>query len=418
MQKNRKRIFTWILLFTVSIQVFWWDGISVSAEPAAIEAPSAVLLESSTGKVIFEQNARERRSPASITKIMTLLLTFEALDQGKIKLEDPVTVSAYASSMGGSQVFLAENEVQTMETMIKCIAVASGNDASVAVAEYIAGGEEAFVDQMNQKAAELGMADTHFEDCCGLTDSDGHYTTAMDVAIMSRELTVKYPQVFEYTGIWMEDITHETRQGSSTFTLNSTNKLLKQYQWATGLKTGSTSKAKFCLSATATKDGIDLIAVVMGAPDYKARFKDAQTLLSYGFNVSDLYLDENTDVLEDLRIEGGVEDTVPVRYQSEFRYLDTEGNSLDGVKKTIELPEEAQAPVAKGAEAGRAVYLLISFFDILFIYFSLISNSLQRRVKYKNIYDLYKLFLKNMLYYRTYWQLTGNRPWGQRIWMW
>jgi D-alanyl-D-alanine carboxypeptidase (penicillin-binding protein 5/6) len=269
-----------------------------------------------------------------------------------------VTVSAYASSMGGSQVFLAENEVQTLETLIKCIAVASGNDASVAVAEYIAGSEEAFVDQMNQKAAELGMVDTHFEDCCGLTDSDGHYTTAMDVAIMSRELTVKYPQVFEYTGIWMEDITHETRQGSSTFTLNSTNKLLKQYQWATGLKTGSTSKAKFCLSATATKDGIDLIAVVMGAPDYKARFKDAQTLLSYGFNVSDLYLDENTDVLEDLRIEGGVEDTVPVRYQSEFRYLDTEGNSLDGVKKTIELPEEAQAPVAKGAEAGRAVYLL------------------------------------------------------------
>ena len=336
MQKNRKRIFTWILLFTVSIQVFWWDGISVSAEPAAIEAPSAVLLESSTGKVIFEQNARERRSPASITKIMTLLLTFEALVQGKIKLEDPVTVSAYASSMGGSQVFLAENEVQTLETMIKCIAVASGNDASVAVAEYIAGSEEAFVDQMNQKAAELGMVDTHFEDCCGLTDSDGHYTTAMDVAIMSRELTVKYPKVFEYTGIWMEDITHETRQGSSTFTLNSTNKLLKQYQWATGLKTGSTSKAKFCLSATATKDGIDLIAVVMGAPDYKARFKDAQTLLSYGFNVSDLYLDENTDALEDLRIEGGVEDTVPVRYQSEFRYLDTEGNSLDGVKKTIE----------------------------------------------------------------------------------
>lgn len=222
-----------------------------------------------------------------------------------------MTVSAYASSMGGSQVFLAENEVQTLETMIKCIAVASGNDASVAVAEYIAGSEEAFVDQMNQKAAELGMVDTHFEDCCGLTDSDGHYTTAMDVAIMSRELTVKYPQVFEYTGIWMEDITHETRQGSSTFTLNSTNKLLKQYQWATGLKTGSTSKAKFCLSATATKDGIDLIAVVMGAPDYKARFKDAQTLLSYGFNVSDLYLDENTDALEDLRIEGGVKDTVP-----------------------------------------------------------------------------------------------------------
>ena len=358
MQKNRNCICGWIVLFAVGIQVFWWNGFRAYAEPAAIEAPSAVLLESSTGKVIFEQNARERRSPASITKIMTLLLTFEALEQGKIKLEDPVTVSAYASSMGGSQVFLAENEVQTLETMIKCIAVASGNDASVAVAEYIAGSEEAFVEQMNEKAAELGMVDTHFEDCCGLTDSDGHYTTAMDVAIMSRELTVKYPQVFEYTGIWMEDITHETRQGSSTFTLNSTNKLLKQYQWATGLKTGSTSKAKFCLSATATKDGIDLIAVVMGAPDYKARFKDAQTLLSYGFNVSDLYLDENTDPLEALRVEGGVEDTVPIRYQSEFRYLDTEGNSLAGVEKSIELPENAVAPVVKGTEAGRAVYLL------------------------------------------------------------
>ena len=358
MQKNRNCVCGWIMLFAIGIQMFWWNGFRASAEPAAIEAPSAVLLESSTGKVIFEQNARERRSPASITKIMTLLLTFEALEQGKIKLEDPVTVSAYASSMGGSQVFLAENEVQTLETMIKCIAVASGNDASVAVAEYLAGSEEAFVEQMNEKAAELGMVDTHFEDCCGLTDSDGHYTTAMDVAVMSRELTVKYPKVFEYTGIWMEDITHETRQGSSTFTLNSTNKLLKQYQWATGLKTGSTSKAKFCLSATATKDGIDLIAVVMGAPDYKTRFKDARTLLSYGFHVSSLYLDENTDPLEALRVEGGVEDTVPVRYQSEFRYLDTEGNSLTGVEKSIELPEMAVAPIAKGTEAGRAVYLL------------------------------------------------------------
>ena len=321
-------------------------------------APNAILMEASTGTILYEKDADKEKPPASVTKIMTLLLIFDALSKKQITLNDTVTVSEHAASMGGSQVFLEPGETQTVDTMIKCIAVASGNDASVAVAEYIAGSEEAFVDQMNQKAAELGMVDTHFEDCCGLTDSDGHYTTAMDVAIMSRELTVKYPKVFEYTGIWMEDITHETRQGSSTFTLNSTNKLLKQYQWVTGLKTGSTSKAKFCLSATATKDGIDLIAVVMGAPDYKARFKDAQTLLSYGFNVSDLYLDENTDALEDLRIEGGVEDTVPVRYQSEFRYLDTEGNSLDGVKKTIELPEEAQAPVAKGAEAGRAVYLL------------------------------------------------------------
>lgn len=358
MQKNRKRICVWILLLTFGIHLFWGSGYCVAAAPAAIQAPSAVLMESTTGKVIFEQNSREHRSPASITKIMTLLLTFEALDEGKVSLEDKVTVSAYASSMGGSQVFLAENEVQTLDTMIKCIAVASGNDASVAVAEYIAGSEEAFVQRMNEKAAELGMTDTHFEDCCGLTDSDGHYTTAMDVALMSRELTLKYPEIFKYTGIWMEDITHETRQGTSKFTLNSTNKLLKQYQWATGLKTGSTSKAKFCLSATASKDGIDLIAVVMGAPDYKARFQDAQTLLSYGFHVSDLYLDENADPLMDLRVEGGVEDTVPVKYQGEFRYLDTEGNSLDGVEKKLELPEKAEAPIQKDMEVGRAVYLL------------------------------------------------------------
>ena len=323
----------------------------------SVSAPSVLLMEASTGTVVYEKNAHEIRHPASITKIMTLILIFDAIERGQISLTDTVTVSEYAASMGGSQVFLEPGETQTVETMIKCIAVASGNDASVAVAEYIAGSEEAFVEQMNAKAAELGMTDTHFEDCCGLTDSDGHYTTAMDVAVMSRELTVKYPKIFEYTGIWMEDITHETRQGSSKFTLNSTNKLLKQYPFTTGLKTGSTSKAKFCLSATATKDGIDLIAVIMGAPDYKARFKDARTLLSYGFNISDLYLDENTDILPNMRVQGGVEDTVPVKYQSEFRYLDTEGNSLDGVEKRIELPEIAMAPFAEGDMAGRAVYL-------------------------------------------------------------
>ena len=223
MQKIRKYICTGILLFSISMQVFWWNGINVCAEPAAIEAPSAVLLESSTGKVIFEQNARERRSPASITKIMTLLLTFEALDQGKIKLEDPVTVSAYASSMGGSQVFLAENEVQTLETLIKCIAVASGNDASVAVAEYIAGSEEAFVEQMNAKASELGMTDTHFVNCTGLDDgpdADTHLTTAYDIALMSCEL-LKHDEIKEYTTIWMDTV----RNGQ--FGLSNTNKLVR-----------------------------------------------------------------------------------------------------------------------------------------------------------------------------------------------
>ena len=346
-----------ILALLISISLLMAANMPVQAE-VAVSAPSVILMEASTGQVIYEVNATERRCPASITKIMTLLLAFEQLDAGKIKLEDEITVSEYASSMGGSQVFLAAGEVQTLDTMLKCIAVASGNDASVAVAEYIAGSEEAFVGLMNEKAAELGMNDTHFEDCCGLTNSDGHYTSAKDVAIMSRELTTKYPAVFNYTKIWMEDITHVTRQGSSVFTLSSTNKLLKQYQWATGLKTGSTAKAKYCLSATASKDGIDLIAVVMGAPDYKVRFSDAQALLNYGYSVCNLYIDENKESLPSLSVEGGVEDEVPVKYQGELRYLDTQGSALEQMEKVIELPEKAQAPLEEGAQAGVARYLL------------------------------------------------------------
>lgn len=329
-----------------------------SRAEVSIAAPSAILIEASTGQVIYEQNATERRSPASITKIMTLLLAFEQLDSGKIGLEDMITTSEYASSMGGSQVFLASGETQTLDTMLKCIAVSSANDASVAVAEYIAGSEEAFVGMMNNKAAELGMADTHFEDCCGLSNSDNHYTTARDVSVMSRELITKHPNVFQYTQIWMEDITHSTAQGTSTFTLSSTNKLLKQYEYATGLKTGSTQKAKYCLSATARKNDIDLIAVVMAAPDHKVRFQDAQTLLNYGFSVSDVYIDENKENLPDLMVDGGVEEKVGLVFASEFRYLDIAGNSLDQVEKVIDLPEKAQAPVTGGDEAGKARYLL------------------------------------------------------------
>lgn len=196
-------------------------------------------MEASTGSVIYENNADEQLSPASITKIMTLILVFDALGEGDIELEDQVTTSAYAKSMGGSQVFLEEGEVQSVDTLIKCIIVASGNDACVAMAEYIAGNEQEFVKRMNERAAELGMSNTHFEDCCGLTDSDGHYTSARDVALMSRELITRYPQIFDYSGIWMENIIHTTAKGSSEFGLANTNKLLKQYQWATGLKTGS-----------------------------------------------------------------------------------------------------------------------------------------------------------------------------------
>ncbi|MCI9338645.1 MAG: D-alanyl-D-alanine carboxypeptidase [Lachnospiraceae bacterium] len=341
----------------LALAIFFSAMLPVSAN-VTVSAPSVILIESSTGEVIYELNSAERRSPASITKIMTLLLTFEAIESGRISLTDQVITSEHASSMGGSQVYLAEGETQTLDTMIKCIAISSGNDASVAVAEHIAGSEEAFVALMNEKAAQLGMADTHFEDCCGLSDSDGHYTSAKDVAIMSRELTTRYPDIFQYTTIWMEDITHETRQGTSTFTLSSTNKLLKQYQWTTGLKTGSTSKAKYCFAATASKDGIDLIAVVMGAPDYKTRFGDAQTLLTYGFSVCNLYIDQNQDPLPLLPVEGGIAEETELAYQGEFRHLDTAGNDLSAVEKVLELPQSVQAPVQKGAEAGRARYLL------------------------------------------------------------
>lgn len=343
------------LVFLLCMTLFLGNVLPVRAA-TEITAPSAILLEASTGQVIYEKNATERRSPASITKIMTLLLIFEALSEGKVSLQDEVVTSAHAKSMGGSQVFLEEGETQTLETMIKCIVIASGNDASVAVAEHIAGSEADFVEKMNAKATELGMVDTHFEDCCGLTDSDSHYTTAKDVAIMSRELTVKYPEVFTYTRIWMEDITHVTRRGSSTFTLSSTNKLLKWYQWTTGLKTGSTAKAKFCISATASKDGMNLIAVIMGAPDPKERFHDAEKLLNYGFSVSNLYVDENKEPLPQMRVEGGVEESVSLHYAEEFRYLDVTGRDLSAVEKELKLPESVKAPVTEGKTAGQAVF--------------------------------------------------------------
>lgn len=324
----------------------------------AVEAPSYIVMEASTGQIICEENAQERRSPASITKIMTLLVIFDHLGTGRVRLDSEVMTSAYAKSMGGSQVFLEEGEIQTLETIIKCIAVASGNDASVAAAEYIAGSEEEFVKLMNERAEEMGLTDTHFEDCCGLSDSDNHYTSAKDVALMSRELITKYPQILEYTQIWMEDITHVTNQGTTNFTLSSTNKLLKMYEWTTGLKTGSTSKALYCLSATASKDNIDLIAVVMGSPTNKSRFQDAMALLNYGYSVSALYEDANEEKLPSIPVKGGVQEEAPLIYKEPFRYLDIAGSDLSSIEKTISLPAEIQAPIERGEAVGEAVYKL------------------------------------------------------------
>ena len=355
-----------------------------------IAAPSAILIEASTGQTIYEKDAQVRRSPASITKIMTLLLIFDHLQAGKIHLTDEVMTSAHAKSMGGSQVFLEEGEVQTVDTLIKCIAVASGNDASVAMAEHIAGTEEEFVAMMNEKAESLGMVDTHFEDCCGLTNSDNHYTTAKDVALMSQALITEYPEIYQYTKIWMEDITHTTNKGSSQFTLSSTNKLLKQYPYTTGLKTGSTDKAKYCLSATANKDGIDLVAAVMAAPDYNVRLQAAMTLLNFGFSVSSLYTDENKERLEARKVTGGVSEEAEIVYKEAFRYLDVEGNDINQIQKELRLPEEVEAPVREGDIAGKAVYTLhgreIGSVDILF------SESVEKatyRDYVKKVFTLY-----------------------------
>lgn len=358
LRKTGKRIIVWLMLGCIMLQTgFMCMPMYVWAAPD-VAAPSYIVMEASTGQIVCEQDADTRRSPASITKIMTLLIIFEHIKSGRIHLEDLVTTSAYAKSMGGSQVFLEEGETQTLDTMIKCIAVASGNDASVAVAEYIAGSESEFVKLMNEKAEALGMQNTHFEDCCGLTDSDNHYSSAKDVAIMSRELITKYPEVFEYTKIWMEDIEHKTSTSTTTFTLSSTNKLLKQYEWTTGLKTGSTSKALYCLSATADRDGMELIAVVMAAPDPKTRFQDAITLLNYGYSVSQMYTDENKDSLPEQKIEGGIEDVLYLTYAGPFEYLDTSGSNLSEIQKEISLPDVVQAPIMEGDAIGEAVYKL------------------------------------------------------------
>lgn len=334
--------------------------LSAVAAEAEIAAPNAVLMEASTGQVIYEKNPDEQKRPASITKIMTLILIFDAIDSGKIKLSDEVVTSAYAKSMGGSQVFLEEGEIQTVETLIKCIVVASGNDASVAMAEYIAGSESEFVRMMNERAAGLGMSGTHFEDCCGLTDSATHLTTARDIALMSRELITKYPQIHNYSTIWMENITHVTKQGSKEFGLSNTNKLLKMATnfKVTGLKTGSTSLAKYCLSATAEKDGVRLIAAIMAAPDYKARFADAQTLLNYGYANCRLYEDTEMPELPQVMVRSGVQDTVSVRYAGEFSYLSLNGEDFQNIEKKLMLPEAIEAPITEGEKIGVLRYEL------------------------------------------------------------
>ena len=323
-----------------------------------LQSKSCVLMEVTTGTVLYEKTMNEKVSPASITKIMTLLLIFESIEVGDITLSDQVVTSAYAKSMGGSQVFLEEGEKQTVETLIKCIVIASGNDACVTMAEHLEGSEDKFVERMNKKAKELGMNNTNFEDCCGLSDSDNHYTSAYDVAIVARELVVKYPEIYNYSKIWMENITHVTDKGESEFGLSNTNKLLKQYQYTTGLKTGSTSKAKYCVAATAKKDNVDMIAVIMGAPDYKIRFKEAEALLEYGFDTCKLYSDNNTDLKKYMRVNGGESEQIKIMAEKVFNYVSTKEEDGANIKKDIVYNKKVVAPIKKGDTVGKVVYYI------------------------------------------------------------
>lgn len=356
----KKRIWIAFLCLIIFVTTFGLPQPSCADETTGgilLTCPSAILMEASTKSVIYEKAPDERRSPASITKIMTAILIFDAIEAGKISLEDEVVTSAYAKSMGGSQVYLEEGEKQTVDTLIKCIMVSSGNDASVAMAEYIAGSESGFVQMMNERADSLGMENTHFEDCCGLTDSDNHYTTARDIALMAQELITRYPQIKSYTTIWMENITHVTMQGSKEFGLANTNKLLKQYPYTTGLKTGSTNKAKYCVCATANKDGVELIAVIMGCPNYKDRFTEAQSLLQFGYTTCKLYQDENPPELMPILVKRGIDKQVPAVYKEKFSWLFVSGEDFSNIEKML-TTNELTAPIEKGEQIGTVTYRL------------------------------------------------------------
>ncbi|MCD8036087.1 MAG: D-alanyl-D-alanine carboxypeptidase [Clostridiales bacterium] len=321
-----------------------------------LTAQSAILMEASTGDILYEQNSDEMLPPASVTKVMTLLLIYEAVEDGKIKWDDKVTVSAHAASMGGSQVYLEEGETQTVADMTKCIAIASANDAAVAMAEYIGGSEEGFVELMNSRAKELGMENTTFVNACGL-DTDGHLTTARDIAIMSRELIYNFPEITEYTTTWQDTITHTIRKGESEFGLTNTNKLIRWYDGATGLKTGSTGNAKYCLSATADKNGMQLIAVIMAAPDPKTRFSEAIKLLDYGYaNYTVVSGAKAGGSAGEIPVSRGEQETVQLEVASDVNALIQKGGEEPTL--TIDITNVLCAPIEKGVKAGEAVYTL------------------------------------------------------------
>lgn len=318
------------------------------ARAEAVELPitsrAALLMERSTGQVLFAQNEHEQLEPASVTKVMTLLLTMEAIDSGTIGYDDVVTVSAAAAGMGGSQVYLAEGEQITVEELLKSVCVASGNDAAVALAEKVAGVHELFVEQMNRRASELGMADTHFVNCTGLT-AEGHVTSAHDIALMSREL-LHHPDIRRFTTIWMDTI----RDGA--FQLANTNKLIRFYDGATGLKTGYTASAGYCISATAERDGMELIAVIMKSPDKDTRTKDAKALLNYGFSTYALADALPPEPLTPVPVAMGASDAVQPVPETENTAVLVEKVKAGGLTRTVTLEPQVAAPVEAGQRLG------------------------------------------------------------------
>ncbi len=323
------------------------DAVAQSPVSLDLACKSAILMDAATGTVLYEQNADEALPPASVTKIMTLLLVMEAIDAGAIKLTDMVSTSANAASMGGSQIFLEEGEQMSVEDMVKSVVISSANDAAVALAEFVAGSEEAFVERMNKRAEELGMINTHFENTNGLDDTvENHVTSARDIALMSRAL-IKHETILKYSSIWMDTI----RDGA--FGLTNTNRLVRFYKDATGLKTGSTAKAKFCVSATAKRDGMHLICVVMGADTRDIRNAIATKLLDYGFANYSLYHAEAKS-LDEIKVLGGVENTCGISYEA-FDCVMPKGGEKK-VELALELEENLAAPVKVGEQVGKVIY--------------------------------------------------------------
>ncbi len=316
----------------------------VKAENLAVDAAACILMEKETGQVLYAVEEHQQLEPASVTKVMTILLVMEAIDQGQLSYEDTVTASAYAASMGGSQVYLKENEQMSVEDLLKAVCVASGNDAAVALAEHLCGSAEAFVARMNQRAAELGMADTHFVNCTGLP-AEGHVTSAYDIALMSRELILHHPDVRRFTTIWMDSL----RNGA--FTLSNTNRLIRYYEGATGLKTGSTDGALYCLSATAERDGMELIAVILKSPTSDKRFEGAKALLNYGFANYALTHVQPAEPLPAVPVTMGTAPSVSLTLGEDNALL-LEKSSAAGLTQEIIVEEEVKAPVELGQQLG------------------------------------------------------------------